>query len=196
MLTAQTMAIESPKATDDLVARFMLPDQTDHACRVTNLSISGATFLTNKIPHIGVPIVAYIGELGRTEVLAGAATEGGFVVTFSMTGARLERLQQRISVMMAAGADATPRRYSRIEPSEKLSHITLPDGRIYPCEVLDISIASAAIKTDVIPGLGTFLMLGRMKGRVVRYLENGVAIEFVKRLEPIEFKHVDEELRA
>jgi len=196
MLTAQTLPIDTAKATEDLVARFMLPDQTDHACRVTNLSISGATFLTNKVPHIGVPIVAYIGELGRTEVLAGPATEGGFLVTFSLTGARLERLQQRIKVMLADGVDSTTRRYSRLEPSEKLSHITLPDGRVYPCEVLDISIASAAIKTDVIPGLGTFLMLGRMKGRVVRYLENGVAIEFVKRLEPTEFKHVDEELRS
>ncbi len=31
--------------------------------------------------------------------------------------------------------------------------------------------------------MGTFVMLGKMKGRVVRYLENGVAIEFMKALE-------------
>ena len=71
----------------------------------------------------------------------------------------------------------------------------LPDGRVYPCEVFDISVASAAIKTDVMPGLGTFLMLGRMKGRVIRYLENGVAIEFVKYLDTHQFNNVNEELR-
>ena len=31
--------------------------------------------------------------------------------------------------------------------------------------------------------VGTYLMLGKMRGRVVRYLEHGVAIEFVKQLD-------------
>jgi len=182
---------------ENLTARFMLPDQSEHSCRVTNLSKTGATFLTHKIPHIGVPLVAYIGELGRIEAEAGAAVEGGFGITFSLQGARLERLQTRIAAMLSAGAeqDAAPRRYIRVEPHDRLSQITLPDGRVYPCEVLDISIASAAIKTDVVPALGTFLFLGRMKGRVVRYLPQGVAIEFVKKLEPQEMKNVGEELR-
>ena len=174
----------------------MLPDLSEHSCRVTNLSITGATFLTTKIPHLGVPIVAYIGELGRVEVLAGAACDGGFNISFAATEARLERLQQRIKAMIDAGLGTViaPRRHLRIEPTEKNSQIMLPDGRKYPCEVLDISISSAAIKTDVIPGLGTFLMLGRMKGRVVRYLENGVAIEFVKHLNAQQFRNVAEEL--
>jgi hypothetical protein len=30
--------------------------------------------------------------------------------------------------------------------------------------------------------MGTYLMVGKMKGRVVRYLETGFAIEFVKQL--------------
>ena len=60
---------------------------------------------------------------------------------------------------------------------------TLPDGRVYNCEVIDISISGAAIKTDVLPSIGTYVMLGKMKGRVVRYLDTGVAIEFVKQLD-------------
>ena len=36
------------------------------------------------------------------------------------------------------------------------------------------------------PSLGTYVMLGKMRGRVVRYLENGVAIEFAK---PVEQAH-------
>ena len=54
---------------------------------------------------------------------------------------------------------------------------------IYNCEVIDISLSGAAIKTEVMPSVGTFLMLGKMRGRVVRYLEQGVAIEFVKQLD-------------
>jgi hypothetical protein len=33
------------------------------------------------------------------------------------------------------------------------------------------------------PSVGTSLMLGKMRGRVVRYIEQGIAIEFVKQLE-------------
>jgi len=198
MSTALALEIDHTKSPEGLGARFMLPDQSEHPCRVSNLSPEGATFLTHKIPHLGVPIVAYIGELGRIEALAGPATDGGFTITFSLTGPRLERLQQRIKAMLAAGVDTSvsPRRFMRVEPTEKLSQITLPDGRVYRCEVLDISIASAAIKTDVIPGLGTFLMLGRMKGRVVRYLDQGVAVEFVKQLDVFQMRNMSDELRV
>ena len=73
-----------------------------------------------------------------------------------------------------------PRRVQHIER-------TLPDGRVYNCEVIDISISGAGIRTDILPAIGTFVMLGKMKGKVVRYLENGVAIEFMKQLEKSDF---------
>lgn len=201
MLTAQNMNLEPSPArleTRDIVARFMLPDLTEHTARVADLTINGANFLTDKIPHIGVSIVAYIGELGRIEAVAGASIDGGFSIQFSLTGPRLERLQLRIKTMLDAnmGIGTAKRRHVRIMPNETMSHIKLPDGRIYPCEVLDISISSAAIKTEVMPSLGTFLMLGRMKGRVIRYLDNGVAIEFVKQLDSYEMQNVDDELKG
>ena len=49
--------------------------------------------------------------------------------------------------------------------------------------MIDISVSGAGIKTEVMPSIGTYLMLGKMRGRVVRYLEHGVAIEFVKQLD-------------
>ena len=202
MFTAQTLSpehIDQGKRAKNIAARFMLPDQSEHECQVTNLMITGATFLTSKMPHIGVPIVAYIGDLGRIEASVGPATEGGFTITFSCTGARLERLQQRVKALLdvdsGAATGINARRHLRIEPTEKHSQIMLPDGRVYPCEVIDISVASAAIKTDVMPGIGTFLMLGRMKGRVIRYLDSGVVIEFVKFLDAHQFNNVGEELR-
>jgi hypothetical protein len=71
----------------------------------------------------------------------------------------------------------------RIETRETTSQITMPDGRVYDCQVLDISMTGAAVKVEVMPSLGTYIMLGKMRGRVIRYLENGVAIEFTKSFE-------------
>jgi hypothetical protein len=40
--------------------------------------------------------------------------------------------------------------------------------------------ADAAVKVDVMPGLGTYIMLGKMCGRIVRYVDSGIAVEFLK----------------
>jgi hypothetical protein len=163
--------------------RFMLPDMSEHACQVLDLSDQGATFISSEVPPAGLAIVAYLEDLGRVEVLSGDTVSGGFKVKFAATGVRLEKLQQRIQYLTDRASGAPDqRRHPRFEPKDKHSSITLPDGRSYSCEVLDISVSGAGIKSDVMPAMGTYLMIGKMKGRVVRYLDSGFAIEFVKHL--------------
>jgi hypothetical protein len=167
-----------------IFGRFMLPDMTEHPCQVVDVTLEGATFMSNHVPPIGQPLVAYLEEIGRVEVVSSAEVQGGFRVDYTLQGPRLERLQQRINLLRSKDGEASDsRRHARYEPTEKVSQISLPDGRVYNCEVLDISISGAAIKTEVMPSVGTFLMLGKMRGRVVRYIDQGVAIEFVKQLE-------------
>jgi hypothetical protein len=181
--------IESQRAgrKEIVFGRFMLPDTSEHPCQVLNINIDGATFLASHVPPTGLAVVAYIEDLGRVEALSGEAVEGGFRVEFNATGSRRERLQARINWLSKNDdASAENRRHPRYEPREKTSQITLPDGRVYSCEVLDISISGAAVKSDVMPSVGTYLMLGRMKGRVIRYLDTGVAIEFVKQLDKVQ----------
>jgi PilZ domain len=177
----------SSKLKNVVFGRFMLPDMSEHACQVLDLTMQGATFITSDVPPPGMAIVAYLEDLGRVEVLSGSPVQGGFTVSYAATGARLDRLKQRIQYLMDR-ADGAPdhRRHPRFEPKDKHSSIMMPDGRSYSCEVLDISVSGAGIKTDVMPALGTYLMVGKMKGRVVRYLENGFAIEFVKQLSAVQ----------
>ena len=165
--------------------RFMLPDLSEHACQVIDLSVEGATFITPSVPPQGQLIVAYLEEIGRVEAITGAAKPGGFSIAFNLKGARLERFKQRVEWLQQRGEgdSADNRRHARYEPTDRVSQVTLPDGRVYNCEVLDISVSGAGIKTEVVPSVGTYLMLGKMRGRVVRYLEHGVAIEFVKQLD-------------
>jgi hypothetical protein len=164
-----------------LFGRFMLPDSTEHPCQIAQLSPDGAVFLTSIAPPAGLAIVAYIDEIGRLEAVTGDAVEGGFAVSFQVSAPRRERIESRISLLQDSSADEDEileRRHTPHEEATSASHITLPDGRIYPCEVLDVSISGAAVKIDVIPALGTSILLGKMRGRVVRYLESGVSIEF------------------
>ena len=173
-----------------LFGRFMLPDASEHPCQVTQLTPEGAVFLTGIAARPGLGIVAYIDEIGRLEATVGEAVTSGFAVTFQISGPRRERIASRIRVLRSLSPDDEEddeirhRRDPRHEPGSSASHLTLPDGRVYPCEVVDVSVSGAAVRIEVIPALGTSILLGKMRGRVVRYLESGVAIEFTRQVEP------------
>ncbi len=168
-----------------LFGRFMLPDSSEHPCQVVRISPDGAVFLTNKEIPAGVQIVAYIDEIGRVEAQVADALAGGFGVRFQTTEARKAKLTERLEWLKQRDDEDSieQREHQRFEPTETRSHITLPDGRVYPCEVIDFSLSGAAVATEVMPALGTYVMLGKMRGRVVRYLQSGVAIEFSKQLQ-------------
>ncbi|MBG1231861.1 PilZ domain-containing protein [Aestuariivirga litoralis] len=185
MSLIETTRLDSASQTNLLTARFMLPDQSEHVCQVRDLTLEGATFLADVVPEAGQIVIAYIEELGRIEAVTGEATHHGFTVLYALKGARLERLQQRIEWLQqrSSGDRSDQRRHTRFEPVDRALHLTLPDGRVYPCEVIDISTSGAGVKTDIMPSIGTQLMLGKMRGRVVRYLDEGIAIEFMKQLD-------------
>ena len=168
-----------------IFGRFMLPDMSEHPCQIASLSLSKVKMLTNLEVPIGVQIVAYIEEFGRIEGQIIQHIPGGFELGFELNEKRRERFKSRLKWLRdkASGNVEEARRHPRYEPSDAKSHITLPDGRTYPCQVIDISLSGAALTTEVLPALGTTIMLGKMKGRVVRYLPNGLAIEFSKQLD-------------
>jgi len=172
-----------------MFGRFMLPDMTEHPCQVTNLTVDGAIFVTDHAPLGGQQIVAYIDGIGRVEAITADPVPGGFRVLFSLSGARRDRFISRLAWLAGRNAKtAESRRHVRYEPKEASSHITLPDGRTYSCEVIDISLSGAAVKVDVVPSLGTHVMLGKMRGRVVRYLPTGIAIEFLRPLDQAQLR--------
>lgn len=164
-----------------LFGRFMLPDASEHPCQVVRLTPDGAVFLAGFAPPADLDIVAYIDEIGRVEAVTGASVEDGFAVSFRIAASRRERIEARIRSLHGASPEeeeVPQRRHLRHEGTAGASHITLPDGRVYPCEVLDVSISGAAVSIDVIPALQTSIVLGKMRGRVVRYLASGIGIEF------------------
>jgi hypothetical protein len=166
-----------------MFGRFMLADMTEHPCRVTDLSIDGVTFLTEVEVGPLSQLVAYIQDVGRVEGRVIGAVPGGIRVAFQLSSTRRQRLESRLKWSQRSGGTADQRRHERFVPKDNKSHITLPDGRVYACEVIDISLSGAAVRTEVLPSLGTYLNLGKMRGRVVRYHESGIAIEFLKLLD-------------
>ncbi len=170
---------------DILFGRYMRPDQQEYPCQVGSLDTSKIEIIARHEVEFGEHIVAYLDQIGRVEGLVSVRNEAGFTISLSLSGSRLERFEKRLEWLNNRGQDdeAEQRRHARYQPSESASQLIMPDGRTYPCEILDISVSGAAVKVDVIPSIGTYVMLGKMRGRITRIHADGVGIEFLKMLD-------------
>ena len=59
-----------------------------------------------------------------------------------------------------------------------ITKIVLADGSEHVCRLIDVSLSGAAIATDANPAIGESIALGKMRARVVRQIEGGIAVEF------------------
>ena len=175
-------------------ARFLLPDGSERSCEVTAIDPDSALFLSPDEVAEGTAVIAYIEEIGRVDGVAGEPGEPGFWVNFSFSPTRRPRFTRHLRWLIRRdrGRAAAERRHTRFEPRDKNARFALPGGREQPCEVIDISLSGAGLKSRVRPSIGSPISLGRMKGRVVRHFEDGFAIEF---LTPLERSDLDSALR-
>ena len=178
---SSTSATSSDKGKWIIFGRFMLPDMSEYPCQVASIDADGVKLLSDHTVEPGTPIIAYLDDIGRVDGTMDKVIEDGFFVAFNLTGRRRERMERRLEWFETSDPDE--RRDDRFVPKDAASQITLNDGREYPCEVIDISVSGASIKTSVLPSIGTYLSLGRMRGRVVRFTSDGIAIEFMRQIE-------------
>ena len=166
-------------------ARFLLPDGTEQCCEVTAIDPESALFLSAERVAEGTHIIAYIEEIGRVDGVAGEPAEDGFWVTFSIAPGLQPRFVRHLRwlIRRERGLAAAERRHTRYEPRNKSARFCLPGGREQACEVIDISLSGAGVRSRIKPSVGSPVTLGRMKGRVVRHIADGFAIEFLTPLE-------------
>lgn len=166
-------------------ARIVLPEGAERQCQVTAIDPDSALFLCPERPDPGTPVIAYIEEIGRVDGTAGEPAPEGFWVGFSFPEDRRARFVRHLRwlVRRERGLAAAERRHTRYEPRNKAARFALPGGREQSCEVIDISLSGAGLRSRVKPSIGSPVALGRMKGRVVRHFQDGFAIEFLTPLE-------------
>ncbi len=182
--TDSTLA--SSEASLELSGRYMNANQMEFPCTLNSIDLPDLAIKTSGEFDPGERVIVYLEELGRLEGDVREETDDGFVLCVDMNKPRLVKINERLKSLQnrKTGDEADElRRHPRFSPANQTSHLTLSDGRTYPCEVVDISISGAAINVEVIPALGTYVMLGKMRGRVARILDAGIAIEFVRVLD-------------
>jgi hypothetical protein len=72
------------------------------------------------------------------------------------------------------------RRHGRVAPRNPAGRLILPNGINITVRVIDVSQSGAAIASEHRPEIGSAVTIGKTPGRVVRHLEDGFAIEFIR----------------
>jgi hypothetical protein len=163
-----------------VLGRYMLADRREFPCQVLEMSPGEAMVIAPVSGAVGERVIAYIDHIGRIEGTITAQVDGGFVMEVAASPRKRDKMAAQLTWLANKDILNLPedRRHERVVPDNRHSTVVLDDGRRYNCKIIDISLSGAAIELDVRPAMGTPVTLGRMRARVVRHFQNGVAVEF------------------
>jgi hypothetical protein len=165
----------------ELAGRLFFPaEEREERCKIVDMSPGGAQVVCDHIPPAETSIIIYIDGFGRFEGVVMRPTESSFGVHFQCSALKRERVAEQLTLLLNKGVvdDSVMRRHERA-PTRGLARFTRSNGDIVACEVLDLSLGGVSLKTEVRPPVGEVVLIGQMAGKVVRYHETGIAIEFV-----------------
>jgi len=163
-----------------LLGRYMLADRREFPCQVLEMSPGDAVVIAPISGTLGENVIAYIDHIGRIEGSIIDPVEGGFVMEVVASDRKRDKMAAQLTWLANKDHLSLPedRRHERVVPDNRHSTVVLDDGRRYNCKIIDISLSGAAIELAVRPAMGTPVTLGRMRAKVVRHFQNGVAVEF------------------
>ena len=141
--------------------------------------------------QLGERIVAYVDHVGRVEGRVARDFSGGFAIAMKLPAMKRERLADQLTWLVNRQELGMPedRRHERIRPRRTRTTLILPTGREVMATIIDVSQSGVALAlaSPVAPPVGTPVTVGATKGRVVRLVPQGVAVEFARVLPAHEF---------
>ena len=175
---AETSKFQRVKVS--VLGRYMLADRREFPCQVLEMSPGDAIVVAPVAGGAGEKVIAYVDHVGRIEGTILTQMEGGFLMDIAASPRKRDKMAAQLTWLANKDVLNLPedRRHERVVPDIRHSTVVLDDGRRYNCKIIDISLSGAAIELDVRPAMGTPVTLGRMRARVVRHFQNGVAVEF------------------
>ncbi|MEJ1161115.1 PilZ domain-containing protein [Prosthecomicrobium sp. N25] len=164
----------------NLLGRFMLSNKREFACQVFNMSPGGAALIAPVQGEVGERVVAYIDHIGRIEGHVARLLEGGFAMTIDAPLRKRDKLAAQLTWLANRHVLNLPedRRHERYVPKHAHAKLVLPTGKEVNCRIVDVSLSGAAVIVSERPPVGSPVVLGPIRGRVVRHFEDGIAIEF------------------
>lgn len=167
----------------ELLGRFMRQNKQEHPCKLIDISAGGAAIKPmSAVPvAIGERVVAFFDHIGGIEGTVAREFDGGFACRLIATQHKREKLAAMLTWLANRSEldSAEERRHERLAPKSGRQQLQLAEGILLECEVLDFSVSGASIGTPARPVLGTEVMLGKLRARVVRHHAQGFGVQFI-----------------
>jgi hypothetical protein len=164
-----------------VTGRLYVPGtQEETVCTVADISPGDAAVLCELQQEPFGRVVIYLETMGRFEGPIVRRTKSGFVMAFSCSAQKRDRLADQLTVELNRHllSEADLRRYDRIEAaSGSFTHFTRSSGEQIRCEVLDLSLTGVSVRCDLKPPVGEHILIGHRAGRIARHHSEGVGIE-------------------
>jgi hypothetical protein len=153
------------------------------ACRTTRVSPFRMMVDVPVVGKVGDRLTSYFREFGKFEGRISDTVAGSFLVELEMSRSMRVRLADKLVWLEKKQKDATVRdvrRDARFIPNAAHTTLTLADGTIMSCFIIDVSLSGVAVSSEFQPTIGTPLAVGAYVGRVVRVFLEGFAVKFVE----------------
>jgi hypothetical protein len=153
------------------------------ACRTSRISPFRMMVAVPVVGKVGDPITSYFGDFGKLDGVISDTASGSFLLELEMTKTMREKFATKLTWLDKRQKNPNirdGRKQPRIIPATPHSTLTLADGTIRSCFVVDMSTSGAAISAEVQPPIGMPLAVGACVGRVIRHLPDGFAVKFVE----------------
>ncbi len=164
-----------------LPAKLFLPaSETEFEAVVSELSCDGATLAAQGAFQAGTELVLYVEGFDRFSASI-VRTGREMRVKFHCSPMKRERTAAKIRAYKSG--ETLPQTGLRAAPRSSLSSARVfqrQNGTNVEFEVIDISLLGAGLRTRCRPPIGEIITIGTTEGRVARYLDDGIAIEFIR----------------
>jgi hypothetical protein len=154
------------------------------ACRSTRVSPYRMIVDVPVVGRIGDRITSHFGEFGEFEGSISDSKNGSILLELEMTPERRQWMADKLAWLEKTRRDPLiqdARKDARFVPQVSHTTLTMADGKVSTCFIIDMSATGVAVSSEFQPAIGTPLAVGSLVGRVVRIFETGFAVKFVEK---------------
>ena len=154
------------------------------ACRSTRVSPYRMIVDVPVVGRIGDRITSHFGEFGEFEASVSDIRNGTILLELEMTAERRQWMADKLAWLEMTRRDPSiqdARQDARFVPQVSHTTLTMADGKVSTCFIIDMSATGVAVSSEFQPEIGTPLAVGSLVGRVVRIFETGFAVRFTEK---------------
>ena len=166
--------------------RFMRQNKQEYPCQILDMSAGGIAVKAQEIGEIGERIIIYAENMGRIEGDIVRVFQGGFALKISASAYKREKTVNQLTWLVNKDKLNTldNRLYNRFTPKKLATILTIADGSVFDCQILDMSLGGAAVLVEPMPSVGEAITLGLVPGHVIRHTDLTINIQFLEIQDP------------